>query len=172
MLRVAARLKENAMHGTAVHTRLARAALCGTLLAVAACSHWPWHHKPAPPPTEVHELDVSGPSAATHFPQYWKRNTLLLDLSAASGSGAITLQPVAGGSWPVRLALRVTRAALGRLEVRGEQGVSLPITPGAGTVDLELAPGIFNAHTQQLTVSWGPEPAAPALPEPDATPRR
>ena len=90
------------MYGTAVHTRAARAALCGALLAAAACSHWPWHHQPAPPPVEVHELDVSGPSAATHFPQYWTRNTLLVDLSSASGSGSIALQPVAGSGWPVR----------------------------------------------------------------------
>jgi hypothetical protein len=174
MLRVAARLKENAMHGTAVHTLAARAALCGALLAAAACSHWPWRHQPAPPPVEVHELDVSGPSATTHFPQYWTRNTLLVDLSSASGSGSIALQPVAGGSWPVRLALRVTRAAIGRLEVHGDQSVSLPITPGTGTVDLELAPRLYSAHTQQLTVSWGPEPAAPALPAPapGATPPR
>ena len=158
------------MHGTAVHTLGARAALCGALLAVAACSHWPWHHRPPPPPVEVHELVVSGPSAATHFPQYWKRNTLLVDLSSASGSGSIALQPAAGGSWPVRLALRITRGSLGRLEVRGDQGVTLPITAGTGTVDLELSPWLYSAHTQQLTVVWGPEPAAPALP--DATPPR
>src|SRR5215469_573306 len=170
MLRAAARLKEHAMHGTAVHTLGARAALCGALLAVAACSHWPWHHRPPPPPVEVHELVVSGPSAATHFPQYWKRNTLLVDLSSASGSGSIALQPAAGGSWPVRLALRITRGSLGRLEVRGDQGVTLPITAGTGTVDLELSPWLYSAHTQQLTVVWGPEPAAPALP--DATPPR
>ena len=158
------------MQGTAVHTLGARAALCGALLAAAACSHWPWHHQPAPPPAEVHELAVSGPSATTHFPQYWKRNTLLVDLSSASGTGSITLQPVADGGWPPRLALRVTRGGVGRLEVHGDQAVSLPITPGTGTVDLELAPGLYRTHTQQLTVAWGPEPAAPPLPE--ATPRR
>lgn len=158
------------MHGTPVHTIGARIALCGALLALAACSHWPWHHKPAPPPAEVHELELSGPSAATHFPQYWKRNTLLVDLSSASGTGSIVLQPPAGGSWPVRLALRVTRGSVGRLEVQGDEAMSLPITPGTGTVDLELAPALYSAHTQQITVAWGPEPAAPPLPEP--TPRR
>ena len=157
------------MHGTAVHTLGVRAALCGALLAAGACSHWPWHHQPPPPPVEVQVLHVSGASAATHFPQYWKRNTLLVDLSAASGSGSIALQPVAGGSWPVRTALRVTRAAIGRLEVRGDRGVTLPITTGPGTVDLELPPGLYSAHTEQITVVWGPEPAAPALP--DAPPR-
>jgi hypothetical protein len=69
----------------------------------------------------------------------------------------------------VRLALRITRASVGRLEVRGDRGVTLPITPGTGTVDLELSPGLYSAHTQQITVLWGPEPAAPALP--DAPPR-
>ena len=38
-----------------------------------------------PPPAAVHEVDLSGAGAAG-FPQYWKRNTLLIDLSAAGGS--------------------------------------------------------------------------------------
>ena len=153
------------MPGRAVMTVTRCAAVFGALLACAACSHWPWHHPPPPPPIEVHELDIGGASAASHFPQYWKRNTLLIDLSTASGSGSITLKPPAGGSWPVRLALRVTPAALGKLEVRGDQGVTLPITPGTGTVDLELSPGIYSAHTSQLAVVWGPATGVPPLPQ-------
>src|SRR5215469_1271540 len=156
------------------HAAACAAALMLALLVSGCGSYaltkpqWPWHHSPPPPPVPVHELDISG--AADTFPQYWKRNTLLVDLSSASGSGSIALQPAAGGSWPVRLALRITRGSLGRLEVRGDQGVTLPITAGTGTVDLELSPWLYSAHTQQLTVVWGPEPAAPALP--DATPPR
>ena len=50
--------------------------------------HWPWHHPPPPPPAPVHELDMSGAGDAG-FPQYWKRNTLLVDLRGASGSGTV-----------------------------------------------------------------------------------
>jgi hypothetical protein len=157
------------MYGKAVMTFSARAAVLGTLAMATACSHWPWQHQPPPPPPEVHELDVSGASAG-HFPQYWKRNALLLDLSGASGSGSIVLKPATDAGWPVRLALRVTPGAVGALEVRGEERVDLPITPGPKPVDLELTPGLYSAHTHELTVSWGPAPAVPSLPEP--TPRR
>jgi hypothetical protein len=154
----------------AVTGRSARAAVLGSLALVAGCSHMPWHHKPPPPPTEVHELDISGASAGTHFPQYWKRNTLLVDLSSASGSGSLVLKPVSGTTWPVRIALRVTPGAVGTLEVRGDQGVTLPVTPGKGPTDLELSPQVYGPHTPELDVSWAPTPAVPELPPP--TPRR
>jgi hypothetical protein len=165
MVRAADRLKEHAMSGRAVTTATRCSAVFGALLLGAACSHWPWHHPPPPPPAEVHELDILGASAAGHFPQYWKRNTLLIDLSSASGSGSVILQPPAGGSWPVRLALRVTPGAVGKLEVRGDQGVTLPVTPGTGSVDLELSPGIYSTHTPQLAIAWGPASAVPPLPQ-------
>src|ERR1700752_1646402 len=89
---------------------------CGHLPAMHWPSiHWPWHHRPTPAPAPVHELDISagaGASAASDasgaYPQYWSRNPLVVDLSAASGSGSITLKPAAGSAWPVRLAFRVT----------------------------------------------------------------
>jgi hypothetical protein len=138
-----------------MHVR--RAAALGALLALGACSHvrsW-WHHAPAPPPAAaaVHELDITG--AATPA-QYWKRNTLLIDLSSVSGAGQIVLKPAAGNPWPVRLALRVRPGAFGALEVRGAAREVLPIgSAGASPVDLELTPGIYAASTPQITVSWG-----------------
>ena len=60
------------------------------------------------------------PPATTATTQYWKRNTLLLDLSSASGSGQLTLKPIEGSTWPVRLAFRVTPGAFAVLEVRGD----------------------------------------------------
>jgi hypothetical protein len=103
----------------------------------------------------VHELDISGASSA--FPQYWKRNTLLVDLSGATGSGSITLKPTEGSTWPVRLAFRVTPGSIGVLDVRGAERTSLPITSsGHAPVDLELTPGIYTPSTAQLTVRWGP----------------
>jgi hypothetical protein len=136
------------------------AVLLTALFAASGCSHlhWPWNAKPPPPPAPVHELDISGAAAAGSFAQYWKRNTLLLDLSSAGGAGSLTLKPAAGSSWPVRLAFRVRPGSFGALEVRAAQRVVLPIHPvGTQPVDLELTPGVYRPDTPQITVSWGPE---------------
>jgi hypothetical protein len=126
-------------------------------LACAGCGHWPFHRHAPAPPAPVHELDIQGSASPDSYPQYWQRNTLLIDLSAVSGAGSITLKPAAGSSWPVRLALRVTPGSIGVLEVHGAQRVTLPIaTTPAKPIDLELAPGIYPASTQAVTVHWGP----------------
>jgi hypothetical protein len=151
----------------------AATSLSGIALAVtwgiAGCSHlpsmnpsslWPWHRKAPPPPQEVHEIEITsegGTSGA--FPQYWKRNTLLVDLQGASGTGAIVLKPRDGGSWPVRLALRVTPGSVGAVEVRADQRTVLPVTAeGTKPIDLELVPGIYTPKTAQIGISWGPAP--------------
>jgi len=129
-------------------------------LSCAGCGHFPrpWHHPPPPAPAPVHELDIGGATAG-YFPQYWKRNTLLVDLSAVSGSGRITLKPTPGGSWPVRVAFRVTPGSIGVLDVRAAERETLPITPGGGKpIDLELSPGIYTPTTPEMSVSWGPRP--------------
>ena len=150
------------MGGGARLACMARAGALAWLAAAAACSHMPWHHRPPAAPAPVHELDISGANTAAAFPQYWKRNTLLIDLSAARGTGSIVLKPAAGGAWPMRLAFRVTPGAIGALEVRAAQHTRLPINPsGSRPVDLELDPGIYTPQTAEMTVSWGPwaEPA-------------
>ena len=144
---------------------VARTAAVASLLVSAGCSHmpslrWPWHHSPPSPPTPVYELDITGASADT-YPQFWKRNTLLVDLSGASGSGSITLKPVEGTTWPVRIAFRVRPGAIGMLEVHGAERTLLPINAtGSSPVDLELTPSMYTPTTPQMTVSWGP--VAPA----------
>jgi hypothetical protein len=145
-------------------TALLGAALLLALLLLAGCSHlhgmhWPWHHEPAPPPAPVHELDISSASLdAGSIRQLWKRNTLVVDLSPVSGSGSLTLKPASGSAWPARLALRVTPGSVGQIEVRGEQRLVLPVTPGGGRpVDLELVPRLYHSKTAQLTVSWAPD---------------
>ena len=132
-------------------------------LSLSGCSHlrsihWPWHRSPAPPPPEVHELDeADAAGASASFPQYWLRNTLVVNLQGASGSGTVVLKPRAGTAWPVRIAFKVTPGSIGELEVRGAQRTVLPITAaGAQPVLLELSPGIFVSKTPQMTVSWGP----------------
>ena len=131
-------------------------------LGAAGCSlHWPWHKQPPPAPKAVHYLEVSGAGAAAVLAQYWKRNTLIVDLSAASGTGSVPLRPPPDG-WPVRLALRVTPGAVGALDVRGAARMVLPITPG-GTrpVDLELTPDVYTAKTTEIAVAWGPTAIPP-----------
>jgi hypothetical protein len=140
--------------------RVGLAAIGVAAVLLAGCSHllgmrWPWSHKPPAPPVAVNELIVtseSGGSAA--FPQYWQRNTLLVDLHDASQEGGLVLQPRAGGAWPVRLAFRVTPGAIGVLEVRGAQRVILPVAPAGPPVDLELAPGVYTTTTAELKVHW------------------
>jgi hypothetical protein len=138
---------------------------CGHLPAMHWPSiHWPWHHRPPPAPAPVHELDISAGAgasvasdAAGAYPQYWNRNTLVVDLSAASGSGGVMLKPAAGSAWPVRLAFRVTPGSIGLLSVRGDQRLVIPVTPAAGKpIELELAPHMYTSKTAQILVSWGP----------------
>jgi hypothetical protein len=139
-----------------------------TILAVAmslaGCSHlhWPWHHKPAPPPPEVHELDeASDGGAVASFPQYWLRNTLVVDLQGASGSGSVVLKPREGTTWPVRIAFKIMPGSIGELEVQGAQRTVLPVTTaGAKPIVLELTPGVYVPKTPQMKVSWGPNPVS------------
>jgi hypothetical protein len=147
------------------------AAAIALLGVLAGCSHmprphlaWPWGHKAAPAPQEVHELTIA-PAAeggSTAFPQYWKRNTLLVDLQTGGGTGGIVLKPVPGTAWPVRIAFRVMPGQFGALEVRGDARLRLPIAAqGTQPIDLELSPDIYTLRTSQLTVTWGPAAAPP-----------
>ena len=127
-------------------------ALFPALLA-AGCSHMPWHHAPPSPPPPVHEVELS---AGNDFPQYWKRNTLLLDMSGVDGSGSVTIKPVAGTSWPVRIAVRVRPGSFPVLEVRGDQRLLLPVASSAEKpFDLEFDPSVYPAKTPQIVISWG-----------------
>ena len=156
------------MQGRQATGTAARAAALLGLLAAGGCSslphwaqwspHWPWHHAPPAASVPVHELEVSG---ALSPAQYWKRNTLLIDLSAASGAGSVVLKPAPSKDWPVRLAVRVRPGGFGVLEARGAVRVVLPIdSTGASPLDLELPPAICTSTTPRLTLSWGPAEAA------------
>ena len=133
------------------------------LTVMAGCSHlpqwhWPWQRKPPPPPQEVHELVITTQQGGeAGFPQYWKRNTLVVDLRSASGTGTVILKPREHTLWPVRLAFRVMPGQFGALEVRANQRIVLPITAaGSKPIDLELDPGVYIMKSPQITVSWGP----------------
>lgn len=137
--------------------------LSGLLTIAAGCSHlphphWPWHRKPEPAPVVVHELVITTAEGADlAYPQYWKGNTLVVDLRLGGGQGSAVLKPREHTYWPVRIAFRVLPGQFGALEVRAAQRVVLPITTtGTKPVDLELAPGVFIMKSPQIAVSWGP----------------
>ena len=121
---------------------------------------WPWWGERTESRTAaVDELIVSPSEGSTlpALPQYWSRNTLVIDLQSVAGSGGARVAPKPGAAWPARLAFRVRPGAFGALEVRGEQRVIMPIAPeGAEARDLELAPGVFTSATQALEIAWGP----------------
>jgi hypothetical protein len=124
--------------------------------------HWPWHHHHATGPEAVHELTIQmQDGAAKAIPQYWDRNTLLLDMTAVSGEGSAMVAPRPGTGWPVRLEFRVQSGSIGNLEVSGVQRVLFSVpTQGAPSV-LHLDPGVYLATTAAITLHWS---AADGLP--------
>ena len=144
-----------------------RAMLLTALLTIAAgCSHlphphWPFHRKPAPAPQVVHDLVITTLDGADlALPQYWKGNTLVVDMRLAGGQGSAVLKPREHTVWPVRISFRVMPGQFGALEVRAAQRVVIPITTtGTKPVDLELAPGVFIMKSPQIAASWGPSSA-------------
>lgn len=135
------------------------------LVALTACGHMPWAKKPAKGPVAVSELvELAADGVPTNaFPQYWKRNTLVVDLmTAASSGGQVTLKPADGKKWPVRIAFRVMPGTVGLLEVQADQRLLMPVTrEGAKPVDLELVAGVYTAKTPQITVKWEAMKAPP-----------
>jgi hypothetical protein len=148
------------------HARTVAAAVL--LVMVSGCSSlpklptlWPFGARPVAAPQPVDEIafETTEGAAAPTYPQYWKRNTLVVDLSSAPSSGTVTLKPRAAEGWPVRLAFRVVPGAIGQIEVRAAQRVLLPVSPVAGApVDLELAPSVYARDTPSIVLSWGQSP--------------
>jgi hypothetical protein len=138
--------------------------------ALGACSSatklWPFGKRAAAGPTLVNEVVLAGEGGqAPTATQYWKRNTLVIDLQSLSGTGQMTVKPRDGTAWPIRMALRTRPGSFGEVEVRGTQRAILPV-PEAGTraVDFELAPSLLRNDTPQLTIIWRarPDPDAPS----------
>jgi hypothetical protein len=142
--------------------------LAALLTLAAGCSHlphphWPFHRKPASGPDVVHELVITSPEGAEmSLPQYWKGNTLIVDLRVAGAQGNAVLKPREHTVWPVRIAFRVMPGQFGVLEAHAQQRAVLPVTTsGTQPVDLELEAGVFIMKSPQMTVSWGPAEQAP-----------
>ena len=148
-------------------------------LAISACSSmhmpkiWPFYKKPKPVPEAVHELDlVNADGTPASYPQYWKRNTLVIDLSGASGTGSVTARLPAETTWPVRVAVRVQPGSVQQIEVLGEERSVLPVAPeGVVPMDLEFAPSVYRPTTAAVYINWGYMPQfAEAVIEPAPAP--
>jgi hypothetical protein len=146
-------------------------------LLVPACSSmhapkiWPFYKKPKPAPEVVHEVDLlNADGTPASYPQYWKRNALVIDLSGASGAGSVTAKLPAQSTWPVRVAVRVRPGSVQQIEVQGEERSVLPVAAeGTLPIDLELMPSVFRPTTQAIYINWGSMPQfAEAAVEPQA----
>jgi hypothetical protein len=146
-------------------------------LVLTACSSykvkmgWPPIYKtPAPVSEAVNELNLlNADGTPANFPQYWKRNTLLIDLSAIGAAGNFAARLPEGTTWPVRVGVRVRPGSVGQIEILGEERNVLPVAAeGTVPLDLEFAPSVYTPKTAAIYISWGPmaaaveEPPAPA----------
>ena len=133
-------------------------ALCLALfLALTACGvHLPWRHsKPSPPPP-AQELSVAAADGAVPapIPEFWDRNTLLLDLTAESGEGGAVLRPLPGHVWPIRLEFKVQPGRFVHLDVSALQRVVFEVPAQGPPVVFRLAPGAYVPDTPQITLRW------------------
>src|SRR3982750_2132405 len=125
-------------------------------VALTACSSmsklWPFHHKAKPGPEAVHELNlVNADGSAATYPQYWVRNTLVLDLSGIGGTGSVAARLPDETTWPVRVAVRVRPGSVDQLEILGEERDVLPVShDGAKPVDITLAPSVYRPKTAAI----------------------
>jgi hypothetical protein len=118
---------------------------------------WPFGKKAAGPEVANALVFESEPGAAVSVPQYWKRNSVVIDLQSMSGQGRMLVKPREGIAWPVRVTLRTRPGSVGEIDVRGTQRVILPVPEsGSAPVDIELAPGVVRPETALLTITWGP----------------
>ncbi len=150
--------------------------MLGLVTALTGCSslqmpqmRWPFAAKPAPVPDTVDEILFESPvvgAPVNAFPQYFRRNTLIIDLTAASGAGSVMMRPKTAAGWPVRVAFRVKPGSFEALEINAGQRVLLPVVARAKrpTLDLELPPALVRARSDDaLQLRWGavvPPPVA------------
>ena len=126
-------------------------------LMLSACAmHWPWKRRPLPPPQPVRQVSISTDAAgpAATIPQYWDRNTLLLDLSGVSGEGGASIMPIKALGWPIRLEFRVRPGSFARLEVVGAQRVVFAVPAQGEPLLLKLAPSAYHPDTGEITLRW------------------
>jgi len=164
VLRFAGPVKDIAVNSdtsNALSRGAARVALLVAAFTIGGCSHlhgwWPWHHAAPAPEPPVTELVVAAAGATTPaLPQTWDRNALRVDLTGLSGEGELRLRPAEGHGWPIRLEFAVRPGAFARLEVRGEQRVTMTVPVGGNTVVLAVPQGLYAPATSELALHYGP----------------
>lgn len=142
--------------------------MLGIVTALTGCSslqmpqlRWPFAAKPAPVPETVDEIVFESPdpgAPVTAFPQYFRRNTLIVDLTTASAAGSVMMRPKTAAGWPVRVAFRVKPGSFEALEISAEQRVLLRVVAAAKrpTLDLELPASFVRARgNDALRLRWG-----------------
>ena len=135
--------------------------LAVSLGLLAGCSSmsklWPFHKKELPAPEAVHEVElVNADGSAASYPQYWKRNTLVIDLSGVSGVGSVAARLPADTTWPVRVAVRVRPGSVEQVEVLGEERNVIAVSrEGTLPLDLEFAASVYKPTTGAIYINWG-----------------
>jgi len=135
--------------------------LAVSLGLLAGCSSmsklWPFHKKEKPAPEAVHEVElVNADGSAASYPQYWKRNTLVIDLSGVSGVGSVAARLPADTTWPVRVAVRVRPGSVEQVEVLGEERNVIAVSrEGTLPLDLEFAASVYKPTTGAIYINWG-----------------
>jgi hypothetical protein len=133
-------------------------------LSLAACQSlsmpkvWPFYKKPKPVPEVVNEVALVLPDGSlANYPQYWQRNTLIIDLTGVSGQGSVAARLPEERAWPVRVALRVRPGSVGQLDVRAEERNVLPVAAeGLRPIDIELSPSLYAPKTAAIYIAWAP----------------
>jgi hypothetical protein len=98
------------------------------------------------------------PAGANTAPlgQSWNRNNLRVALTALSGEGDLSLRPLPGHAWPIRLEFLVQPGSFAHLEIRGDERVILSV-PATGEATVLAVPlGIYSAQTEMLRLHFGP----------------
>ena len=158
----------------ASHVAVRLTLVAAACLALGACSTmsklWPFNKKAKPGPEAVSELNLlNADGSAASYPQYWKRNTLVIDLSGVGGQGTVAARLPPETTWPVRMAVRVRPGGVQQVEILGEERNVLPVSvDGTKAIDLEIAPSVYTPRTAAIYISWGAMPVfaeGPAGPE-------
>ncbi len=154
---------------------VALAVVAASCLALVGCGSmkklWPFGKRAKPGPEAVNELAlVNADGSPASYPQYWQRNTLVIDLTGIGGAGSFAARLPDETTWPVRMALRVRPGSVQQLEILGEERNILPVSEsGARNIDIEVAPSVYTPRTAAIYISWGAMPVfAEGAPKPEA----
>jgi hypothetical protein len=120
--------------------------------------HLPWQRAPAAAEAAVNELVVEAAAGAVapKLEQSWNRNTLRISLAVLAGEGELTLRPLQGHDWPIRMEFLVQPGSFAHLEVRGEQRVILSVAASGGVHTLAVPQGTYAPATRELVIHYGP----------------